>query len=277
MPASNARAIEKSRSLPADCIILDLEDAVAPDMKAAAREGAVAAVKAGGFGKRTLVIRANDRSTSWAADDLMAAGAAAPDAVLLPKVSRPEDLIEADAILTRAGAPARPQLWAMIETPHAILNIGAIAATGGRLGGFVMGVNDLAKELRLPSKTSRASLQTSIALAILAARAEGLVILDGVYNDIANTQGFAAECAEGRALGFDGKTLIHPSQVEPANRAFAPDEESLAEARAIIAAYAAPEAQGKGAIQVNGRMVERLHLVEANRLVALAETIAAAS
>jgi len=278
MPATNARALEKARNLPEDCVILDLEDAVAPEAKPQARMAAAEAVRAGGFGSRSLVIRINDLSTPWGAEDLKAAAGAAPDAVLLPKVESPGDISRASGLLDAAGAPPKTRLWVMIEMPRAILNAGAIAAAGGRLGGFVLGTNDLAKALRLPGGSkSRAQLSASLQLSVLAARAEGLIILDAVYNDIGNADGFAAECAEGRALGFDGKSLIHPSQIEPANRAFSPDAAAVAEARAIVAAFAAPEAQGKGAIQLNGRMVERLHLAEAERLIAMAEAIAAAS
>jgi citrate lyase subunit beta / citryl-CoA lyase len=277
MPASNARAIAKARTLPADCVILDLEDAVAPEMKETARRAAAEAVRAGGFGRRGVVIRVNDLSTLWAAADLAAAGAAAPDAVLLPKVEGPFDIARATQALNETGAPEKTRLWVMIETPRAVLGVAAIAAAGGRLAGFVLGTNDLAAALRLPGGArARRQLGPSLQLALLAARAEGLLILDGVYNDIADEAGFAAECTEGRAQGFDGKTLIHPAQIEPANRAFSPDPAAVAEARAIMAAFAAPEAQGKGAIQHKGRMVERLHLAEAERLIAMAEAIAAA-
>jgi citrate lyase subunit beta/citryl-CoA lyase len=276
MPAANARAVEKARALPQDCVILDIEDSVAPEAKPDARERAAAAVRAGGFGTKSLVIRVNDLSTPWAAADLKAAAGAGVDAVLLPKVEGPADVARASGLLDEAGAPPATRLWVMIETARAILNAGAIAAAGGRLAGFVLGTNDLAKDLKLPGGyKARGPLGTSLQIAILAARAEKLVILDSVYNDIADTAGFAAECAEARAMGFDGKTLIHPSQIAPANRAFSPDPKAVAEARAIVAAYAAPEAQGKGAIQLNGRMVERLHLAEAEQLLAMAETIAA--
>lgn len=277
MPAANSRAIEKARTLPADCVILDLEDSVAPEHKASARIDAIAAAKTGGFGARRVVIRVNDLSTPFGADDLAAAAGAGADAVLLPKVSDPDQLKEAAARLDGAGAPAALRLWAMIETPQAILNVRDIAGSGRRLGAFVMGTNDLAKALKLPGgHRARAALSASLQIAVLAARAHALLILDSVYNTIADAQGFAEECAEGRAFGFDGKTLIHPAQIETANRAFSPDPEALADARAIIAAFAAPEAAGKGAIQLNGRMVERLHLAEAEALVILAEAIAAA-
>lgn len=281
MPAANARAVEKARALPQDCVILDLEDSVAPEAKPEARAMAAAAIRAGGFGTKSLVIRVNDLSTPWGAADLKAAVEAGVDAVLLPKVEGPADVVRASSLLDEAGAKPATRLWVMIETARAILNAGAIAAAanladGRRLAGFALGTNDLAKDLKLPGGyKARDHLRTSLQIAILAARAEKLLILDSVYNDIADAAGFAAECAEARAMGFDGKTLIHPSQIAPANQAFSPDPKAVAEARAIVAAYAEPEAQGKGAIQLNGRMVERLHLAEAEQLLAMAEAIAA--
>lgn len=277
MPGSNARALEKAREIAADILILDLEDAVAPESKAGAREQVCTAVKAGGYGRRELVIRTNGVETEWFDADLSAAVAARPDAILVPKVSSPETLHRIGARLTDLGAPRSIRVWAMIETPLAILNAKSIAAAGGdpatRLACFVMGLNDLAKESRARFVPGRQTMLPWLATALLAARAHGLDILDAVYNDIKDEAGFAAECGQGRDLGFDGKTLIHPSQVDPANRTFAPDPAEVERARAIIAAFEKPENAGKGAIQLDGRMVELLHAQMAKRTVALAEAI----
>lgn len=277
MPGSNARALEKAREIAADILILDLEDAVAPESKAGAREQVCTAVKAGGYGRRELVIRTNGVETEWFDADLSAAVAARPDAILVPKVSSPETLHRIGARLTDLGAPQSIRVWAMIETPLAILNAESIAAAGGdpatRLACFVMGLNDLAKESRARFVPGRQTMLPWLATALLAARAHGLDILDAVYNDIKDEAGFAAECGQGRDLGFDGKTLIHPSQVDPANRTFAPDPAEVERARAIIAAFEKPENAGKGAIQLDGRMVELLHAQMAKRTVALADAI----
>ena len=277
MPGSNARALEKAREIAADILILDLEDAVAPESKAGAREQVCTAIKAGGYGRRELVIRTNGIETEWFDADLSAAVAARPDAILVPKVSSPETLHRIGARLTDLGAPQSIRVWAMIETPLAILNAESIAAAGGdpatRLACFVMGLNDLAKESRARFVPGRQTMLPWLATALLAARAHGLDILDAVYNDIKDEAGFAAECGQGRDLGFDGKTLIHPSQVDPANRTFAPDPAEVARARAIIAAFEKPENAGKGAIQLDGRMVELLHAQMAKRTVALADAI----
>jgi len=267
MPASNARAVEKARGLPCDCVILDLEDAVAPEGKPEARAAALRALGEGGFGTRLRVIRINGESTVWGSDDLAALSGASIDAVLLPKVEEPATVARAKAALGQAAATTR--IWAMIETPRAVLNAAALAASG-LIDAFVLGPNDLALGLRLPMGAPRESLHPYLAWAVLAARAHGLTILDGVFNDFGDQAGFDLDCEAARKMGFDGKTLIHPSQIEAANRIFAPDEAALADARAIVAAFAAPEAQGKGALQINGRMVERLHLAEAERLLALA-------
>lgn len=272
LPASNARAIEKSRSLACDVVILDLEDAVAPDAKTEARDGAVAALKAGGFGAREVVIRANGFDTPWGADDLAAAAAAGPDAVLIPKVSTPADIVAARALL-----PAAIPLWAMIETCAAMFRLDALGAASVEAGvtAWVIGSNDLAKEMRCALDVERAPLMTALSLSLMAARAHGLTILDGVYNDIADTEGLARQCAQGLALGFDGKTLIHPSQVEAANTAFTPEAGAVTWARTVVAAFDAPEAAGRGVLKVEGRMVERLHLEQAQRLIAVADAIAA--
>lgn len=277
MPGSNARALEKAREIAADVLILDLEDAVAPESKASARDQVCAAVKAGGYGRRELVIRTNGVDTEWFTNDLAAAVAARPDAILIPKVSAPETLHRIGVRLADLGAPPSLGVWAMIETPLAILKAESIAAAARdpatRLACFVMGLNDLAKESRARFVSSRATMLPWLATALLAARAHGLDILDAVYNDIKDEAGFAAECGQGRDLGFDGKTLIHPSQVELANRTFAPDEAEVERARSIIAAFEKPENAGKGAIQLDGRMVELLHADMARRTVALAEAI----
>ncbi|GGG44947.1 HpcH/HpaI aldolase/citrate lyase family protein [Chelatococcus composti] len=279
MPGSNARALEKARSLPADVVILDLEDAVAPDAKETARAQVAAAVSAGGFGPREVVVRINGLDTPWGDEDLSAAIACVPDAILLPKVSTPDVLATVARRLATAGAPHKVRIWAMVETPLAILNITQIAAAAAdqstRLECFVMGTNDLAKETGARLVPGRAPMLPWLATSLLAARAHGLTILDGVFNNLSDTEGFAAECAAARDMGFDGKTLIHPNQIAAANAAFAPDAAEVERARAIIAAFDAPENAGKGAINLDGRMVERLHAEMARRTVRLAEAIAA--
>jgi citrate lyase subunit beta/citryl-CoA lyase len=274
MPGSNARALEKARTLPADALILDLEDAVAPDAKETARAQVCEAVSARGFGKREVAIRINALTTAWGAADLAAAAKAQPDAILIPKVSSPTDLALVEQHLT--GTPgASIALWAMMETPLAILNAGAIAGAGGRLGCLVMGTNDLIKEFRGRHTPDRQNLSAALGLSVVAARAYGLSIIDGVYNDIADAQGFLASCRQARAFGFDGKTLIHPSQLAPCNEVFAPAKEEVEAARKIIAAFELPENRDKGAIALDGRMVERLHAEIARDTVALADAIAA--
>ena len=279
MPASNVRALEKARTLPADAIILDLEDAVAPDAKKAAREQAVAAVKGKGFGPREVVIRVNSLDTRWSADDLAAAAAAGPDAVLIPKVSSAEELQAIGKKL--AGAPSSMAVWAMIETPVAILNIASIAAAAKdsktRLTVFVLGTNDIAKETRARIVPGRLPMLAALSTVILAARANGLDVLDGVFNDIQDTTGFKRECEDGRDLGFDGKTVIHPSQIEPCNAVYSPAEAEVAQAKKIVDAFAQPENKGKVVITVDGRMVELLHAEIARRTVALHDAIAAKS
>jgi citrate lyase subunit beta / citryl-CoA lyase len=274
MPGSNARAIEKARELPADGVILDLEDAVAPDAKAQARELVVQALQKGGFGGREVLVRINGLDTAWWRDDL-AVAAAGPDALLLPKVSTPEQLRELARHFVGVGAEARIRVWAMMETPLAMLNARDIAAAAldpaTRLAGFVMGTNDLAKETRARIVPGRAPMLPWLTACVAAVRAYDLAILDGVYNELGDLEGFAAECGQARDLGFDGKTLIHPQQIAPCNAAFSPAPEEVAWARKIIAAFDLPENAGKGVIQIEGRMVERLHAEMARQVVAIAE------
>jgi citrate lyase subunit beta/citryl-CoA lyase len=279
MPGSNARAIEKARSLPADGVILDLEDAVAPDAKAQARAQVVDAVKAGGFGSREVLIRINGIDTPWHADDLDAAAHAAPDAILVPKIGRVEQLERVGQRLLDMKTNLKTRIWAMIETPEAIFNINALAAEAHdsetRLAGFVVGTNDLAKETRVRIVPGRQPMLSWLMRCLLAAHAHGIDILDGVYNDFSDTKGFEAECAQARDMGFDGKTLIHPNQIEPCNAVLSPSAEEVAQARKLIAAFQLPENQGKGVVQVDGRMVERMHAEMARRTVTIADAIAA--
>jgi citrate lyase subunit beta / citryl-CoA lyase len=279
MPGSNARALEKAKTIAADALILDLEDAVAPDAKETARNQVCAAVNGGGYGRRELIIRINALDTPWGEADLKAAAAAAPDAILIPKPGSGADIMRASEALAQAGAPASTRLWAMIETPLAILNLADIAATArtpqARLACFVMGTNDLVKETRADLSANRRPALYWLSAAITAARAGGVDVLDGVYNNFKDAEGYRRECAHGRALGFDGKTLIHPDQVAVANEVFAPPETEVAFARKIIAAFDQPESKGKGVITVEGRMVELLHAEMARRTVAIAEAIAA--
>ena len=277
MPGANTRALEKAKTLPADMLLLDLEDAVAPEAKAEAREAVTSAVKAGGYGAREVVIRINGLDTEWGLDDLKAAVESVPDGILAPKVIDGGDIDRLDDAMSRAGASDEMGLWVMIEMPKAILNIQEIAEAVGRtrLAGFVMGTNDLAKELRAKPTSDRIAFQASLGLAVAAARAYDLVALDGVFNAISDESGLVAECEQGRALGFDGKTLIHPSQLEPCNRVFSPDPQDVEQARDVIEAFAAPENAGKGVIKVNGKMTELLHLEEARRLVAVQAAIEA--
>ena len=279
MPGSNARALEKARSLPADVLILDLEDAVAPDAKATARNQVTEAVKAGGFGKREIVIRVNGPSTPWGREDMIAAAQAAPDAILVPKVSTPGDIMMAAKAMREAGAPEKTRLWAMMETPLAMLNADSIARTAAdpasRLSVFVMGTNDLAKETRARLTPGRPSMLAWLSTCLAAARAHNIEIIDGVYNDFSNEAGLRAECEQGRDFGMDGKTLIHPSQVGPCNEIFAPAADEVAWARKIIDVFNEPANASKGAIQIDGKMVERLHAEMARRTVAISDAIAA--
>ena len=279
MPGSNARALEKAKILPADGVILDLEDAVAPDAKAAARAQVVAAVKAGGFGAREVFIRTNGFDTPWFSDDLTAAAAAAPDAILIPKISTSEQLQLIAQRLLSMHTDHKVRIWAMIETPTAIFNVRQIAAAATdaetRLTGFVLGTNDLAKETRARILPGRAPMLPWLATCLLAAREYGIDVLDGVFNDIADMQGFEEECAQARDMGFDGKTLIHPNQIEPCNAAFSPTADEVAAARKMIAAFDLPENKTKGVVQIDGRMVERMHAEMARRTVAIADAIEA--
>ncbi len=279
MPGSNARALEKAKTLSADGVILDLEDSVAPDAKEAARAQVVDTVKAGGFGTREVFIRVNGVDTPWHADDLAAAAHAAPDAILVPKISNPEMLEMIGRRLLDMGTDHKTRIWAMIETPLAIFNILSIAAEAkdseSRLSGFVMGTNDLAKDTRACLVPGRAPMLGWLSTCVAAARIYSIDILDGVYNDIGNADGFVAECKQGVELGFDGKTLIHPNQIAPCNTAFSPSPEEVALARKLIAAFDLPENKSKGVVSIDGRMVERLHADMARRTVAIAEAIAA--
>jgi citrate lyase subunit beta / citryl-CoA lyase len=279
MPGSNARALDKAKALPADVVILDLEDAVAPDAKVAARAQVMAAVAAGGFGYRQVVVRINALDTAWGAADLAAAAAAKPDAVLLPKPNSASDIMAASVELRRAGAPETVRLWAMVETPRAILNLadiaGAAALAGSRLSCLVLGTNDLVKDTRAELDAARTAALYWLSSSVTAARAFGLTVLDGVYNNFRDGEGLSRECAHGRMLGFDGKTLIHPDQIATANTAFSPSEADVALARKIMAAFDQPENRGKGVITLDGKMVELLHADMARRTVAIADAIAA--
>jgi citrate lyase subunit beta / citryl-CoA lyase len=274
MPGSNARALDKGRSLPADGLILDLEDAVAPDAKATARDQIGAAVKAGGYGRREIIIRVNGLDGPWGQADVAMAARSGADAILLPKVESANEVHALDQLMQRGGAPSDMAIWCMIETPLGVLRSAEIAATGGRLACFVMGTSDLAKDLQASHTRERLPLLTSLGLCVLAARAYRLAILDGVHLDLNDDAGFAESCRQGRELGFDGKTLIHPKTIEAANRAFAPSEAELEFSRRVIQAHAEATAAGKGVVVVDGRLVENLHVENARRLVALGEAIA---
>src|SRR3982074_1427355 len=279
MPGSNARALEKARNLPADGIILDLEDSVAPDGKALARDQLPTGVAAKGFGKREVLIRVNSLDTPWWVDDVTMAGKARPDGILVPKISSGADLNAIADRLSDINADASIRVWAMIETARAVLDADKLAAAAKdsetRLAGFVFGPNDISRETRIRMAPGRAAMIPMITHCILATRAQGLEILDGPYSDISNIDGFASECAQGRDLGFDGKTLIHPSHIEACNAIFTPPAEEVAEARKIIAAFERPENASRAAIQPDGRMVERLHADMAKRTIAIADAIAA--
>jgi len=271
MPGANARALEKAASLPADTLILDLEDAVAPDAKEQARRVIMETVSSRPYGNREVIIRINGLDTPWGHDDLAMAAKAGADGILVPKVVSAEQVGELDTALSRADAAADMGLWVMIEMPLAILNISDIAAASqtSRLSGFVMGTNDLAKEMHATGTADRAAFQVALTLTLTAARAYGLVAVDGVYNDFRDDAGLIAECEQGRMMGFDGKTLIHPAQLAATNRVYSPDPAEISEARAIIEAFELPENAGKGVIKLEGKMVELLHLEQAQRLVAI--------
>ena len=274
MPGSKERALEKARSLPADALIIDLEDAVAPAEKASARDIVRAEGRSGAFGGREVAIRINGLDTEWGAADLVAAAEAGPDAVLVPKVESAEQLAEVAARLDYHDAPVDTAIWAMIETPLGVLRAAEIAAAP-RLAALVLGTNDLAKDLRATHTPDRQPVLTALGLTLLAARAHGLACLDGVHNALRDEAGLRAACEQARAMGFDGKTLIHPAQIAIANEAFAPSPAALAEAREMAAAYDAAMARGEGVAVVDGRIVENLHVENARRLIAEAEAIAA--
>jgi citrate lyase subunit beta/citryl-CoA lyase len=275
MPGANERALEKAAVLPADALILDLEDAVAPDAKAEARERVCEAASSGRYGAREVAIRVNSAGTPWHNDDLRAAAGAGPAAVVVPKVDSPATVHAVEKALDAGGAPATTAIWAMLETPVALLRAKEICSASERLTVLVMGTNDLAKELRAEQVPGRQPLLTGLGLALVAARATGKVILDGVYNDIKDAEGFEGECVQGRQMGFDGKTLIHPSQLEPCNRIFAPAPEDVERSQRIIEAFEQAEAEGRGVATVDGRMIENLHVEQARRTLALAAAIEA--
>ncbi len=278
MPGSNPRALDKARTLAVDVVVLDLEDAVAPEMKAQARAQVVAAVQAGGYGRREVIIRVNAPDSQWGQADIAAVAHSGADAVLVPKVSTPGDVVIFARHLREAGAPEALKIWAMMETPLAMLNAGAIAATSvdpaTRLSAFIMGTNDLAKETRARLLPGRAAMVPWLQTCLAAARAYGLDILDGVYNTLDDVAGFEAECVQGRDFGFDGKTLIHPSQLTLCNRIFAPSSDEVAQAREVIGVFELAENADKGAVQLGGRMVERLHADMARRVLAIADAMA---
>jgi citrate lyase subunit beta/citryl-CoA lyase len=278
MPGSNERALEKAKGIACDGLILDLEDSVAPDAKPAAREAACAAVTGGGYGQRELAIRVNGADTEWHQADLAAAAQAGPDAIVVPKVNSADAVHTLVAAMDEAGAPDHTSLWAMLESPYALLHAEEIAAASERLTVLVLGTNDLVKELYAEHVPGRQPLLTGLGLALLAARATGKVVLDGVYNDVRNTDGFLAECRQGRELGFDGKTLIHPGQVEGANEAFAPSAQAVEDARGILQAWEQGRAESggsSGVVTYNGRMIENLHVESARRTLSIHEAIQA--
>ena len=275
MPGSNARALEKGRTLPADGLILDLEDAVAPDAKDIARQQVCAAVKAGGYGTRELVIRVNGLGTPWGYADIAAVSASGAAAILLPKVESPDAIRQLEAIMVANGAPDSMAIWAMMETPRGILRAEMIADASSRLECLVMGTSDLAKDLGCAHTHERLPLMTSLGHCLLAARAAQIAILDGVFLDLNDQRGFEFSCAQGKELGFDGKTLIHPKTIEAANRAFGPSPQDVERSRNIIKAHAAATAKGEGITVVNGMLIENLHVESARRLLEMAEAIQA--
>ena len=272
MPSSNERALEKAKTLPVDGLILDLEDAVAPDHKTTARDNACAAARSGEYGQREVTIRINASGTQWHDDDLAAACAAGPDGIVVPKVDSAQEVLGLVAAMERHGAPEHTRLWAMIESPAAVLCVGEIAAASPRLAALVIGTNDLVKELGARHVPARQPLLTSLSLALLAARRSGVAILDGVYNDVTDLDGFVAECRQGADMGFDGKTLIHPGQVGPCNEVFAPSPAEVEDAHALVAAWDA--GAGSGVVTHRGRMVEHLHVEIARQVIATAQAIA---
>ena len=276
MPGANERALEKAKGLPADALILDLEDAVAPDAKAEARDRVCAAATSGEYGEREITIRANGIATRWHDDDVRAVAEAGPDAIVVPKVDTIGDVEGVAKALESGGAPDTTTIWAMLETPLAVQNAAEIASHE-RLSVLVMGTNDLVKELQAEFVPGRAPLLYALSACVTGARIAGKAILDGVFNDLGDEEGFEAECIQGRQLGFDGKTLIHPKQLEPANRVWAPTDEAVAKAEEVIAAFEEAEAEGRGVVTVDGRMIENLHVEQARRTLALAEAIRARS
>jgi citrate lyase beta subunit len=273
MPGANTRALEKARTLPADALIFDLEDAVAPEAKEAARTNVVLAAESRAYGKREIAIRCNGLATAWGEADIAAIATSGADAVLVPKVESAAEVTHVVSLLDSAGAPTTMAVWAMMETPKGILRAEEIAGAHPRLALFIMGTNDLVKDMRARHTPMRLPMVTALGLGMLAARAYGLTILDGVYNDIADSEGFRAVCRQGLEMGFDGKTLIHPSQVEPCNEVFAPSSGELEMAARIVVAFKAAQAEGKGVVTVDGRMIENLHVEQAERALALAAAI----
>jgi citrate lyase subunit beta/citryl-CoA lyase len=275
MPGANDKALEKAKTLPTDAIIFDTEDSVAPDMKAVARDKVAAAVQSGEYGRRELTIRVNGLDTEWAVDDLRSAAAAGPAGIVVPKVGSAADVARIEEIVEGAGVPDHTTLWAMLETPEAIENAVEIATSSERLAVLVMGTNDLAKELRAALVPGRTPLLWGLGRCVNAARVAGKAILDGVYNDVRDPEGFAEECRQGASFGFDGKTIIHPSQVEPCNEAYSPSAEEVELSHRVIAAFEEGLAQGKGVITVDGKQIENLHVDNARRAIAISEAIAA--
>ncbi len=275
MPGANDKALEKAKSLPTDAIIFDTEDSVAPDMKATARDKVAAAVASGAYGRRELTIRVNSIDTEWHEDDVRSAAAAGPAGIVVPKINSSADVASVERLLESAGAADHTLIWAMLETPAAIEHAVEIASSSERLAVLVMGTNDLAKELRAGLLPGRHPLLWGLARSVNAARYAGKVILDGVYNDVRNAEGFAAEARQGAEMGFDGKTLVHPSQVEPCNEAYAPSADEIEYSRRVIEAFEAGVAEGKGVITVDGRMIENLHVDNARRALAMDEAIRA--
>jgi citrate lyase subunit beta / citryl-CoA lyase len=275
MPGTNARAMDKARTLPADAIILDLEDAVAPDAKPRARDQVVAAVGAGGYGAREVVIRVNALDTPWGREDVAAVARAGPHAVLVPKVESARAVLEVQKAIEAAGAPGSMAIWCMLETPRGILEARAIAAATPRVGALVMGTSDLTKDLHARHTRDRHPLLTSLELCLLAARAAGVAALDGVHLDLDDDAGLIAACRQAADMGFDGKTLIHPKQIDAANAAFSPADVEIAWARRVVAAHAEARARGSGIVLLDGHLIENLHVDDAHRVIALAEAIAA--
>ena len=273
MPGSNARALEKGRTLAADGLILDLEDAVAPDAKEMARQQIGAALKAGGYGARELIVRVNGLESPWGYDDIVAAAGFGADAILLPKVESAGAVHQAETIMEASGAPQALSIWCMMETPLGMLHAEEIAEASRRVGALVMGTSDLAKDLYAAHTRDRLPMITALGLCMLAARAAGVAILDGVHLDLADDEGFAYSCRQGKELGFDGKTLIHPKTIDVANEVFGPSAEEVEWSRTIIAAHAEAEKEGKGIVVVDGKLIENLHVLNAERVVAMAEAI----